>query len=132
MDWAAIIVAVIAALVAIYTARQGNVAKNKAQALEQQKVDAEAYDRAQKITSETIARLEADLRYVNEQLTKTRTALTEAHRIREDMENQYKDELKQARSEWGILEAYFRRRISRLEDALRDSGVPIPNGGDHR
>ncbi len=128
MDWAAIIVAVIAALVAIYTARQGNVAKNKAQALEQQKVDAEAYDRAQKITSETIARLEADLRYVNEQLAKTRTALTDAHRIREDMENQYKDELKQARNEWGILEAYFRRRITRLENALRDSGVPVPNG----
>lgn len=128
MDWAAIIVAVVAALTAIYTAQQGSQVKRRSQQIEQQKVDAEAYERAKKYTDETVLRFEKDIRYLQNQLDKTRAKLEETERAREETESRYEAELKKARDEWGVLERYFRRRIKKLEDALRDSGVPVPNG----
>jgi predicted RNase H-like nuclease (RuvC/YqgF family) len=128
MDWAAIIVAALASVVAIYTARQGVVAKKRTEQIQQQKVDAEAYRTAQTINRASVERLKDDIKLLHSELARTRRDLNAAREEREGAEVQYRVELQKAKNEWEILERFFRRRIKKLEDALRDSGVPVPNG----
>lgn len=95
-------------------ARQLEMQKDKekaARSLEQQKVDADAYGRAQEILTKSIKRLETDVQRLEEGL---QLARAEVIQVREERDKER------------TLNSAYRRRVRQLEAALKDSGIPIP------
>lgn len=127
MGWISILISACATAVAVFTAWQGARARDRAEDaeqrarnIEQQKVDAQAYREAQETYRNTIAQLRDNNQRLAEEIKELRKM---AHEDRANLEF----ELAKAHEERGIMERYLRGRITKLESALRDSGIPIPD-----
>ena len=128
MQWVAIIVSLVTAGVALFTAYQGHKSKLRSEAAEarakeigQQKVDQEAYREAQETYRNTIKELVDGNKRLQSEVKSLR-------QMAEDDRANLVEQLEKAHEERAVMERYLRGRIAKLEAALRDSGIPIPNG----